>query len=514
MAMSVPWIQVEKVSKSYGGVRAIEEISLDIAAGEIHALCGENGAGKSTLIKILSGAVTPESGQVLVDGKPLALGSVVAAEAAGIVVIHQESTAFPDLSAVDNLFLGNERRRFGGWLLDYPKMQEETQAQCNRLGLKLDIHRPVGEYPLATRQMVAIARALLRNSRLLILDEPTASLSRRECEALFAVIHQLQTEGVGILYVSHRLEEVFALADRVTVLRDGYWVDTTPIAEIDQAGLIQKMVGREIAEERWEDSNKPIPDAPVVLSVQNLSREGVFSEISFSVCAGEVVGLGGLMGAGRTEVARAIFGADCPTTGTVQVGGQRLVPGSIASAVSAGIAMVPEDRQHQGLHLPMTVRENLTLTVLGDLANGGIRNRHREQETARILIDRLRVRTASQDLPATALSGGNQQKLVLGKWLARKPRLLILDEPTRGVDVGAKAEIYAILRELCAEGMAVLLISSDLPELLALSDRILVLREGQYRGELTADKATPETVMALALEASGEKIAAVTEVTT
>jgi ABC-type sugar transport system ATPase subunit len=505
--MSVSLIAAERVSKSYGGVRALSEVSLTIEAGEIHALCGENGAGKSTLIKILSGSVTPDSGQVLVNGKAIPPGSVAASEAAGIATIHQESTAFPDLSALDNLFVGQEPRRFGGLLLDRARMRRETQAQLERLGLTIDVDRPVGEMPLAQRQMIAMARALTRNSRVLILDEPTASLSHRETENLFRVIRNLQADGVGILYVTHRLEEVFALSDRVTVLRDGQFVDTTPTRELDRAGLIRRMVGREVEEKRREGIPGPEAGAPAVLEVKNLTRDGVFRDISFTVRSGEIVGLGGLIGAGRSEVAMAIFGADTPTAGTVQVGGKTLPPGSIPEAVAAGVALVPEDRQHMGLVLQMTVGENLTLAVLRSLASGGmVRAKRREAESAAEQMRGLSVRAASAELPAQALSGGNQQKLVLGKWLAASPRVLILDEPTRGVDVGAKAEIYQILRRLCAEGLAVLLISSDMPELLALSDRILVLREGAMVGEVAGDGATPDIVLSLALGDVSESI--------
>jgi ABC-type sugar transport system ATPase subunit len=496
-------IRVEHISKSYGGVKALQDVSMEIAAGEVHALCGENGAGKSTVIKILSGSVRPELGQVLVAGKPLHLGSVAASEAAGIAVIHQELVAFPHLDAQDNIFVGREPRRLAGLLLDRPKMRRETMALLSRLGESINPTTPVGELPIAQRQMVGMARALSHKCRLLIMDEPTASLSARETEVLFRIIRQLKSEGVSILYVSHRLEEIFELSDRVTVFRDGKHVSTCNTKEIDREGLIRLMVGRELG--ATEATLKADGHAgEVLLQVKGLAREGVFREVSFNVRAGEIVGMAGLVGAGRSEVARVIFGADDADAGTVTIDGKRLPGGSIQKAMAAGVALVPEDRQHLGLVLPMTVGQNLSMAMWPTLTRGGLMSWSKERALVTQLMRELAVKAASPRIPAQTLSGGNQQKLVVGKWLATQPRVLILDEPTRGVDVGAKAEIYRLIRALAKQGIAVLLISSDMPEVLLLSDRILVMRGGEISGEVSHAEATQEKVLALAIPATTE----------
>jgi rhamnose transport system ATP-binding protein len=493
-----PLIQIRHVSKSYGGVHALVDVSLDIEHGEVHALVGENGAGKSTLIKILSGSVEPDAGEVVVAGDTLLPGNVAAAEAAGIAVIHQEVVVFPHLDARDNIFVGREPRRWGGLVLDRIAMRRETHILLERLGEHFDATKPVGELPLAQRQMVGIARSLSQQCRLLVMDEPTSSLSARETEVLFRMIRQLKAEGVSVLYVSHRLEEVFILADRVTVLRDGRHVSTSVIQDIDPAGLIKLMVGRELL--NIEQAERPRhEEGEVLLEVDGLTRHGHFSNITFQVRTGEIVGMAGLVGAGRSEAAETIFGVYRPDAGRVRVAGKVLPLGSVTVANAFGVALVPEDRQHLGLVLPMTVGENLTLAVLQTLAHYGLRSARREREVAARLMRELDVRAASADVPAQTLSGGNQQKLVLGKWLAAKPRVLILDEPTRGVDVGAKAEIYRLIRQLAGQGMATLLISSELPEILAMSDRILVMRNGSISGELSREEATQEKILELAL---------------
>lgn len=502
VSLDVPFLQVSELGKTYDSVPALADVGLTLAPGEVHALLGENGAGKSTFIKCLSGAVRPDTGDVRVDGLALPPGDLRAAEAAGIIALHQESTAFPHLDAVDNIFVGREPRRALG-LLDRPRMAREARALLDRLGETLDLHRPLEALPLAQRQMVGIARALSRRSRLLILDEPTASLSARETQTLFRIIRQLQGEGVAILYISHRLEEVYALASRVTILRDGRRVGTYPLAEVGRDELVRRMVGRELlAEERPEAR---AAEGAGVLDVRGLTRTGRFQDVSFSVRAGEIVGLAGLIGAGRSEVAEAIFGVEAATSGTVTVAGEPLPPGSIAAALAHRVALVPEDRQGQGLVLPLSVGQNLLMAVQGSLTTAGFRSPARERAVIADLMERLAVKAAGPDVPANTLSGGNQQKLSLGKWLATGPRVLLLDEPTRGVDVGAKAEVYRIIRRLARDGMAALVISSDLPEILALSDRILVMREGRLSGKLTRAEATEEKILALALpgEAAG-----------
>jgi rhamnose transport system ATP-binding protein len=496
--MSDALLAIEDLSKAYGGVQALGKVSLGIRTGEVHALCGENGAGKSTLIKCLTGVVKPDAGTISVSGKLLETGDVRLAEAAGIAVIHQESTSFPDLDAVDNLFVGREVKK--GLLLDRAAMEKQAVVALGRLGLQLEVGRPLRSFTVAHRQMVEMARALLRDCRLLIMDEPTASLSARETEILLDLVKGLRADGVSVLYVSHRLEEVFALADRVTVLRDGQLVATSAIDAIDHAGLIKQMVGREVDALTRHGSHEGSTQQPC-LEVRGLGSSGLFEDISLTVHRGEILGLGGLVGAGRSEVARAIFGVDAYQHGAVLVGGRQLEGGSVRAAMKAGIALVPEDRQHEGLVLPMPISENLTMAALPELSRFGLIDSREESKLVSELVARLSVRTGDPDLPVESLSGGNQQKVVLGKWLANRPDLLILDEPTRGVDVGAKAEIHRLIRELAAQGTATLVISSDLPELLAISDRILVMEGGRIRGELDGTRATQEEVLRLALPA-------------
>jgi ABC-type sugar transport system ATPase subunit len=502
--MAEALLSVENLNKSYGGVRALCGVRLDLCRGEIHALCGENGAGKSTLIKCLSGVETPDAGAIEIDGRALPPGDVRASETAGIAVIHQESTVFGDLNTVDNVFVGRELRKARGLLLDWRRMRAETADVLRRLGESFDLGRPVREFSVAGRQTVALARALSQECRLLIMDEPTSSLSARETDALLGIVRRLGDDGVTILYVSHRLDEVFEIADRVTVLRDGQFVATRATADIDRSELIRLMVGREIEEltGRHEHAGPDLPavgDRDVRLAVKNLCRGNDFREISLEVRAGEIVGLAGLVGAGRSEVARAVFGIDPYDSGEVHVDGRKLPARDVRAAVNLGLGLVPEDRQHEGLVLPMSVSENLSLAVLRSLTRAGLVDRRSERELVRHLVDELHVAAPGPAAPAETLSGGNQQKLVLGKWLAARPRVLILDEPTRGVDVAAKAQVHRLICKLAADGMAALVISSELPELLSICDRILVLRDGRISGELDGKTATQEQVLQLAL---------------
>jgi rhamnose transport system ATP-binding protein len=501
-------VQIRDVSKSYTGVHALTGVGMDIARGEVHALCGENGAGKSTLIKILTGSVTPDAGKIVVNDSLLTLGSVRASEAAGIAVIHQESVAFPHLSTFDNIFVGRELKKLGGLFLDRAGMRAETRNLLGRLGEAdaFDPARPVGELSVAQRQMVGMARALSQDCRLLIMDEPTASLSERETRVLFNLIRQFRTAGVSILYVSHRLDEVFALADRVTVVRDGKHVATEAVGDLTREKLIRQMVGRELL--AVDTSEQPAHAVgSVVLQVKQLARAGVFHDISFALRAGEIVGMAGLVGAGRSEVARVIFGADHCDSGQILLHGAPFSCSSIRDAMNHGIAMVPEDRQHLGLVLPLSVGTNLTLPILRSLTRLGLTSSRKERDVIKRLIHQLAVKAASPKVAAQTLSGGNQQKLVIGKWLATNPRVLILDEPTRGVDVGAKAEVHKLIRQLASQGMATLLISSDLPEVLAMSDRILVMRAGAIAGELSREQGSQEAVLSLALGAGKEAAA-------
>ena len=496
--MKQPLIRITQLSKSYGGVRALREVDLEIARGEVHAVCGENGAGKSTLIKVLTGVTVPDHGEVFVENVPLPWGDVLGSEAAGIAVMHQESTVFPDLNAVDNIFVGRELTYCRGWLLDRRSMHRATHAILERLGETLDIRIPLRELSVAERQIVAMARALSRNCRLLIMDEPTASLSARETQTLLGIIRQLRNDGVSVLYVSHRLEEIFEIADRVTVLRDGQHVVTRAIPDIDTQQLIQFMVGREV-DELMHRHERIATAGNVVLEVCQLTRRGVFENISLEVRSGEIVGLAGLVGAGRSDVARAIFGIDHYDSGQVRVAQKSLRMGSVRSAMAAGVALVPEDRQHEGLVLPMSVGENLSMAMLRKLRTAGLINRRREAALIDQQMRELSIRAASVDVPAASLSGGNQQKLVLGKWLARNPKVLILDEPTRGIDVAAKAQVHRNIRQLSNQGVGSLVISSEIAELLAISDRILVMRQGQLVGELRGADVTQDCVLELAL---------------
>jgi rhamnose transport system ATP-binding protein len=500
--MTVNVVRVVNVSKSFGGVRALDGVDLEIATGEILALCGENGAGKSTLIRILAGYYAPDQGHVEIGGSALS-PSVKNASERGVSVIYQESVACLDLNAVDNVFVGRELRRANGLTLDRARMRRQTAEILGELGEVVPLDEPLAALSMAQRQMIGIARALSQRCRLLILDEPTASLSVRETESLFRILRQLKEQGVAILYVSHRMEEIFLLADRVSVLRDGRCVAVKPIESVSRQSLIEMMVGRE-----WTPLDvAPVPSAvesPVVLAVNDLGKQGEFADVSFEIRQGEIVGLGGLVGAGRSEVANAIFGTATYDVGSVELGGVALPKGSIADSIQRGLALTPEDRQHEGLILPMTATENLSLTTLRSHSRWGLIRKRAERQLALRLASEMNVRAARLSLPAEALSGGNQQKLALGKWLATKPRALILDEPTRGVDVAAKSEIHHRIYELARGGMATLVISSEMPELLRLCDRILVMREGRITGELSRGEASEQKILELALPVEGE----------
>lgn len=500
-----PVLRIERLGKRYGATLALRDVTLEVAVGEIHALCGENGAGKSTLIKILAGVVRPDSGSITVGGKPLRFGVVGESERAGIAVMHQQPTVFPDLDAVDNLFVGHEKTRAGGWWLDRSAMRREAEATLAALGESFPVDIPVGNLPLAQRQMTALARALLQNCRLLILDEPTASLSARETAALHAAIDKLRQRDVAVLYVSHRLDELFSIATSVTVLRDGAHVLTSPLGAIDRAGLIQAMVGRGAAEQIVDRARQgdvapshPTPGRPM-LCVERLGRAPTFYDVTFSASQGEIVGMAGLIGAGRSEIARAIFGIDRYDSGSVVVDGRRLGGGSVREAVQAGMALVPEDRHCEGLLASLAIDENISLAQLPRLSRWGFVRRREERAVVGEQIGQLSIKLGAPSDPVHTLSGGNQQKVVLGRWLSTTPRILLLDEPTRGVDVGAKAQIHHWIRRLAGQGMAILLISSELPELLSLCDRIVVLRQGRVAGEFRRDEATAAQVMARAL---------------
>lgn len=472
-------ILLSHLSKSYGGVKALSDVSLDLRPDEVHAVCGENGAGKSTLNRILAGAIAPDSGSVTLSGSPLQLGSVQASEEAGIAMVHQETPAFLHLNAIENHQIIQEPLALGGLWLDRAAMAVRAGESLKSIGEEFDLAAPLSERSIAQRQMVAIAKALQGECRLLILDEPTSSLSTREAEALFALVNQVKQKGVAVLYVSHRMEEIFRLSDRVSVLRDGRHIATLETSKTTREELVRLMVGRAIETDRA--SAAPRTPGEALLSAKGLTRKGVFEEISLEVRSGEVVALAGLVGAGRSEVARAIFGLDALDAGEVDAKGE--------------VAFLPEDRQHEGLHLPLSILENLSMARRGGL----VINRQGESMSAERLIRDLSIKASSQRAEASSLSGGNQQKVLLGKWLATDPQVLILDEPTRGVDVGAKDQIHRLIHELAGRGMAVLLISSEMAEVQALADRVLVMRQGELAGELPRVDATQERILELAL---------------
>jgi rhamnose transport system ATP-binding protein len=498
-------LSVRDIEKSFPGVRALSGVSFDVAAGEVHALLGENGAGKSTLIKIVSGVFPPDRGEVIVDGKPVNLNRPDDARRAGVATIYQELLLFPELTVAENIFMGHAPRA-GFGRLDWRAMREKTKS----LLASLDIHdlsaeRIVGALSVGNRQRVEILRALSQDARILIMDEPTAALTEYDVTRLFDIVRRLKSRGVAVIYISHRLDEIFAIADRVTVLRDGAHVATKRVADTDSAQLVQLMVGRKI-ESLFPKITVPIGEP--VLEVKDLERRPLTKKISLSVRAGEIVGLAGLVGSGRSELAQTIFGVTPAEGGEIRLAGKRVEVRSPAQARALGVAYVPEDRGTQGLVRPMTVRENFTLAALAKVAFGGFIDRPSERKLAAEGVARFSVKTSSLEQIAGKLSGGNQQKIVLGKWLANQPKLLILDEPTRGIDVGAKAEIHRLMGELAAQGLAILMISSELPEVLGMSDRLLVMREGRIVAEFSRAEATQEAagaaMMGSALETAGE----------
>jgi rhamnose transport system ATP-binding protein len=494
MGESPPILALERVSMAFGAVRALQDVSIDLRGGEIHALAGENGAGKSTLVKILAGVHRPDEGQVLLDGRPQDFRGPGDAQQAGVAVIYQEPTLFPDLSVAENIFMGRQPRA-GLGRIDRRALRTATAGLFERLGVSLDPDRPARGLSIADQQIVEIAKALSRNARVLVMDEPTAALSGNEVARLFTVARTLREQGCALLFISHRLEEIFDLCQRVTTLRDGRLIATEEIEGLTPDDLVQRMVGREL------DTLYPKQDTTVgepVLEVARLTREGVFTDVSFEVRTGEIVALAGLVGAGRSEVARAVFGVDRYDAGSVTVGGRRLPGGSPTAAMSAGIALVPEDRRQQGLVMDGSIERNIGLTTLRALRRGPLVSRRAERDRAADWAIRLQLKYARLSDAVGVLSGGNQQKVVLAKWLSTEPTVLIVDEPTRGIDVGTKAEVHRLLSELAADGLAVLMISSDLPEVLGMADRVLVMHEGRLAAEIPRDEATEETVMAAA----------------
>ncbi len=490
-----PVIAAEGISKSFAGVEVLRGIDLALAGGEIHALLGENGAGKSTFARILAGVHRPSAGRLLLQGRPVEIGSPLEAQRLGITLIHQEPISFPHLSVAENLFIGGAdggpfvRVRWRG-------MAGAARRLMDDLGVAIDVTRPTGGLSIADQQMVEIARALAADSRLILMDEPTAPLTPREVETLFAIVRRLRDEGRAVVFISHRLEEVRALCDRVTIFRDGERVATAPAADLPDGEIIRLMIGRPLKAFLHKEK---AAIGETALEVEGLGRAGRFADIGFTLRRGEVLGMAGLVGAGRTDVARALFGIAPADRGRIRVKGREVVITDPARAIGLGLAYVPEDRAAAGIFRSLPVDQNITAAAPGRIARRGVISTAAERAAARGAIEKLRIRLASPRQPIGELSGGNQQKAILARWLMTDPEILILDEPTRGIDIGVKAEFYDMINALAADGRAILLISSELPELLTLSDRILVMSEGRLTAEFTRAEATQEAIMAAAV---------------
>ncbi|MDJ0378296.1 sugar ABC transporter ATP-binding protein [Cryobacterium sp. PH31-L1] len=489
-----PLLTLQNVGKVFGPVTVIHDVTVSVYPGQVQVLLGENGAGKSTLIKMMAGVYQPDSGHIVVDGTTVTLPNTRAAEALGIATIHQELNLVATMSIAENVMLGRMPTRHG--LVDRRALRQQARAALALIGLEIDVDTLVGELGIARQQLVEIAKALSIKARILILDEPTAALTRHETENLFAVMADLRQRGVGMLFISHHLDEIAEIGDTVTVLRDGEFIGEVPAATSEDE-LVKLMVGRGI-EDQFPRVSENLSEAAEVLTVENLTSTGLFSGISFTVKAGEVLGVAGLVGAGRTELIRAIAGADRYTSGTVTVRGQHLPKGNIKAAIAAGIGHVPEDRKAQGLVLDASVNNNLGYATLASTAKLGLVDFAGQRSRASAVAKRLRIRMHTIDQPIGALSGGNQQKAVFGRWIIAASTILLLDEPTRGVDVGAKVEIYELMNTITAAGGAIVMVSSELPEILGMSDRILVMRDGRIAGEISAAEATQDAVMTLA----------------
>jgi rhamnose transport system ATP-binding protein len=492
--MPEPALALDSIAKSFALTAALADVSLQLFPGEIHALVGENGAGKSTLIKIITGVHQPDEGIIRLAGAPLAIADPQAAQRLGIAAIYQEPMVFPDLDVAENIFISHQGM---GQLVDWRRLYREAEELIARLGVTLDVRRAASGLTLAEQQTVEIARALSLDVKVLIMDEPTASLSAHEVDRLMQIARTLKARGVAVLYISHRLDEVFDLADRVTVLRDGRHISTRPIAELTGDDLVRDMVGRAV--EHFVPRTTARPRGDLLLSVRGLGHAGVFEDVDFDLHAGEVLCFSGLVGSRRTDVGLALFGIQPATTGTIMLDGEALSITTPRDAMRQGIAYVSEDRRKLGLAMALPILANVSLPSLPRLLGAfGLIDRRAERAMAEKHKERLSIRTTDVALEVGKLSGGNQQKVMLAKWLETGPRLLILDEPTRGIDVGAKTEVHAIINDLAAHGVAIIVISSDLPEVLALADRVLVMREGRQMGIFAIEDATPEAIMSLA----------------
>jgi ribose transport system ATP-binding protein len=510
--MTTPVLAVTSASKRFAGVRALEDVSIELHEGSVHALVGENGAGKSTLIKLITGVYPLDSGQVRLRGEDVAFASPRSAQHAGIATIYQEVHLAPQLSVARNFFLGREPTRFGA--LNLKKMVADSQEALRRYGIVADVRRPLGELGLGIQQMVAIARAIEADASVVIMDEPTSSLEPREVDRLLEVVALLKEQGVAVVYVSHKLDEIFRACDTVTVLRDGRLVSTGPTAELTRRQLIARMLGRDAAELDEDNrtrlaSRQTQADSEPVLKAEHMSRRLILEDVSVVVRPGEVVGLAGLLGSGRSETAKAIFGALPLDSGTVEVDGAQLHRQTPASRIEHRIAMLPEDRKAEGIIPGMSIRDNIGLAALPQLTKAGLVSRKRVDDIVKTFMDRLRIKASGPNQRVSELSGGNQQKVLLARLLCLNPRVLLLDEPTRGIDVGAKAEVQALIAELAEKGMAVVLISSELEEVVEGSDAVVVLRDGAQLGRLVGEDITEDAIMDMIAGAASEQVEAV-----
>jgi monosaccharide-transporting ATPase len=506
---TAPILSMRGIDKSFLGVPALIDARLEVGRGEVHALIGQNGAGKSTLIKILTGVYVRDAGEIVFDGARVAFSSPHAAQLAGLSTIYQEVNLVPYRTVAENIFLGREPKRFG--LLDWRRINSQATELLGRLGIAIDVTRPLYEYSIATQQMTALARALSTDAKLVIMDEPTSALAEAEVQTLFGVIRQLKGDNISVVFVSHRLDELYAVCDRVTIMRDGRTLEDRPLAEVSRYELVSKMLGRELAEalsRRRAEEHAAYGGEPVVAAT-DLRRGRALEGVSVSVRPGEIVGLAGLLGSGRTETARALFGADALDSGEVRVEGRPVSLRSPREAVRHRIGFAPEDRKTDGIIPELSVRENLTLALLPHLRRHGVVDRSEQNAVVRRFIDAIGIKCSSPEQPIRELSGGNQQKVMLARWLCTNPRLLILDEPTRGIDVGAKRDIQVLVRRLADDGLAVLLISSELEEIVANSDRVVTLRDGTAVAEMTGDDITEEALMhAMATGAAADTVIA------
>ncbi|KLT18116.1 ABC transporter [Neobacillus vireti] len=487
-----------QISKTFPGVKALDDVRFEVKKGEVHALIGENGAGKSTLIKILAGMYEPDQGATfLFEGKDAQINKPIDATLKGISIIYQDLSLFSNLSVAENIYIGRDSGKKPWKKVNWNEMENVAKKALQELEFEIDVQTPVEKLSIAQQQLIEIARALAFDSKLIVMDEPTSSLSAGEVEKLYRVINKLKQRGISIIFVSHKLKELFAVSDRFTVLRDGKYVGTYDAKELDEDQLITLMVGRKVL---YEKNTEKGLAGQTLLELKGLTKAGNFKDISFELKAGEIVGITGLVGSGRTELAQAIFGVNKPDSGEMTLNGESIQIKSSEHAVKKGIAYIPESRKTQGLILRQSLTNNISLPILKELRNGfGLIKRKKEVDLAKHYIDTLDVRPAHPHRAAGDLSGGNQQKVVIGKWLSTKPQILIIDEPTNGIDIGAKTEIHKLLRKLAAEGLGIIVISSELPEVLAVSDRILVMRHGKIAGELDIAEATQENIMNYAL---------------